>query len=180
MKTKPILFSTQMVEAILSGRKTMTRRVIRPQPSKYDTEKIVNWNEVIYPTPKFLKGDILWVRETFTYDSYFQDNSEIIIYKADDPNYPLNSGQKWKPSIFMPKEACRIFLKITDIKVERLQDISEEDAIKEGVKIDYIGSYRHCYGFVDLWKSINGEQSWIDNPFVWVISFERIEKPEKF
>lgn len=91
------------------------------------------------------------------------------IYKADYPNLKI---PKWKPGIHMPKEACRIFLKVTEVKVESLQDISQEDAKAEGVlRVDL---------FRDLWKSINGPESWESNPWVWVISFERIKKPENF
>jgi hypothetical protein len=97
----------------------------------------------------------------------------------------------WKPSIFMPKAACRIFLEITDVKVERLQDISEEDAINEGVELlpnnrykYYLSEYFDCinavHSFQTLWKSINGAESWEANPFVWAIEFKQITKPENF
>ena len=118
-------------------------------------------------------------------------------YKATD-TYP---EIKWKPSLFMPKEACRIFLEIEDVKVERLQDITEEDAINEGIFDMYRGkgiignAYRNyldkeggydsvaddaIHSFQTLWQKINGISSWDDNPFVWVNSFKSIERPSNF
>ncbi len=211
MKFIPILFSTPMVQAILEGRKIQTRRVIKQkdQPHlKYDNSCIDYSNgfgwvvkhqieedpdryEITqnFKCPYGQVGDILWVRESFT------KLASAIIYKADQ-SYELYLEAKWKPSIHMLKSACRIFLKIKSIRVERLQDISEEDAKAEGVKyvidpyigycgLDYIhGGYNLMTtpykGFRSLWKKINGEQSWDDNPWVWVIEFERIEKPENF
>jgi hypothetical protein len=170
----------------------------------------VDWNDVIYPMPKYKVGDILWVRETFR--EYFHVDrldEKIIEYKADNPPmirifddngfqvYKKDGREKlinWKPSIFMPKEAARIFLRIMDIRVERLQDISEEDAIAEGIEIvnekvpvkaykDYLGQYNYysnpINSFKSLWESINGEKSWEQNPYVWVIHFEKITKPTK-
>lgn len=197
---KPILFSTQMVQAILEGRKTQTRRVLKPQPLVH--------NEVIkMPIPvdeysKVLKqyvkkgyteiytkgvlqgmiapkcpfgevGDTIWVRETW------QTWALGWIYKASY-GADLPQNVKWKPSIFMPKEACRIFLKITNIRVERLQDISESDAECEGAKkmpLENLGGAfpNHKSGFESLWQSINGKESWDSNPYVWVIEFETIK-----
>ena len=230
---KPILFSTEMVKAILEGRKTQTRRIIKPQPD-FDrawknlgmTEKFGLETELEIPelnlTGYFLgvsspigdglkatgicipnvpikihKGDILWVRET----SVFLNNR--FIYKADnESSMMLFSG--WKPSIFMPKAACRIFLEVTDVRVERLQDISEGDAIAEG--IEYIdieepftvgyklyGKHRipdlmgrkavtgtSIESYQTLWESINGSENWAENPFVWVYTFKRVERPHGF
>lgn len=104
---------------------------------------------------------------------------------------------KWKPSLFMPKAACRIFLEVTDVKVERLQDINSEDAKAEGandwMKVDDmkmmagLGNWLipspfsgHQFGFLSIWCKINGCQSWLDNPWVWVVTFKKIEKPENF
>jgi hypothetical protein len=204
---KPILFSTPMVQAILDGRKTMTRRVMNPQPTHFDVKKIVDWNDVIYPMPKYKVGDILWVRETTCY-VMLDDAHDLLegakdriqfVYKAsvhsDWMEYAKEKfGYKWKPSIFMPREAARIFLRVTDIRVERLKDISEKDAIAEGIEIvnekvpvkpykDYLGQYNYysnpINSFKSLWESINGEKSWEQNPYVWVIHFEKITKPTK-
>lgn len=201
---KPILFSTQMVQSILEGRKTMTRRIIKPQPKLIESsgrwywEKALdvngsplvdasrNWWEYYGTSPYGKVGEVLWVRETWVHTgAYF-------IYKAgnkwsdewlNDDYVPTGEKIKWKPSIFMPKEACRIFLEITDIRVERLQEISEEDAIKEGIsKCRPTNSKKGMYHtapiglFKELWQSINGKESWDSNPFVWVIEFKRIDK----
>lgn len=200
-KIKPILFSTEMLQAILAERKTQTRRVVTPQPIKV-------WMNTPFKAtgktagrsiscPYGQVGNVLWVRETITYDASVIDGAQdVIIYKSDCPNYTLHSGQRWKPSIFMPKSAARIFLEITNIRVERLNDISEEDAIKEGViKIfnslfnewrfkDYANiksDWRSAVSsFQSLWASINGIGSWDKNPYVWVIEFKQVEKPLNF
>ena len=193
---KPILFSTEMVQAILSGRKTMTRRVL-PQKSTamewinagFTTEYILSkGNEAIR---KYNVGDVLWVRETTCYVMLDHAHDLLegakdriqFVYKAsvhsDWIEYAKEKyGYKWKPSIFMPKEAARIFLRVTDIRIEKLQDISEEDAIAEGCpygkadgSIDYAVGNKH---FPTLWANINGEQSWNENPLVWVICFEKL------
>jgi hypothetical protein len=141
-------------------------------------------------------GDVLWVREGF-YKPTADSLRGKYYYKADLDNHGW--GLKWKPSIHMPKEACRIFLKIKSIRVENLQDITEEDAIAEGVESwidDRLASkptrykvYYHEDGddsiysssakisFETLWQSINGPASYYQNPWVWVIEFERIERP---
>lgn len=223
----PILFSTPMVKAILEGRKTMTRRVIKKKYSntdivwkedKYGKRLIERQNDVPGPVknedgttthhlvsirdlkcPYGKIGDILWVRETFINDADFGE-PPIYVYKADCKNYPMSSGSHWMPSIFMPKEACRLFLKITSIRIERLHDISEEDSKKEGVLMHQGGkrylnytdekakitqAIYNCHtakeSFKTLWTLINGFRdepfAWFKNPFVWVVSFERVEKP---
>jgi len=200
MKIRPILFSTEMVQAILAGRKTQTRRIIKPQPIEDNgfwkhgrcssNVPFEEWGEGPFGYDKQYAevGDVLWVRETFmeTDGEYFYKAN----YDADDQKYIT-----WKPSIFMPKAAARIFLKITNIRVERLNDISEDDAEKEGVEEihpapfifrwkDYVISSNQLkcpiISFYTLWCSINGAKSWNANPFVWVIEFERIEKPLNF
>lgn len=148
-------------------------------------------------------GDVLWVREKFQLvtpygpeDYYFgyADNS-FSDNEASDKYYFCNSYE-WKPSIHMPKEACRIFLEITNIRVERLRDITQEDAIAEGIKTYFSTLFQedryHDYlnqdstwrspisSFESLWQSINGHESWDSNPWVWVIEFKRIEKPSNF
>ena len=223
MKYIPILFSTPMVQAILEGRKLMTRRtkgleeinknpnLYRYTTSDYRIEKLIHnfdmLNEDCNRLEKYVSakcpygkvGDVLWVRETFVPD-YFDNHSYG--YKADwnDVAAELMPEPKWKPSLFMPKAACRIFLEITDVRVERLRDITSEDAIKEGIerKSSLEWAYK-LYGnqkvnifnslinwgtaiesFYTLWQSINGKESWDKNPWVWVISFKRIEKPIDF
>ncbi|MBC7847234.1 MAG: hypothetical protein H7Y10_12155 [Flavobacterium sp.] len=190
-KYHPILFSTPMVQAILEGRKTQTRRIV-----KYPLQLkgwLVSIGESENPPPiefcPYEVGDVLWVRETFA-----EWPKVMFQYKAS--THIGSEIGKWKPSIFMPKEACRIFLKLKQIRVERLQDISEEDAIAEGVISffnplfqetrfkDYMISYSECReasrSFCSLWESINGLNSWNQNPFVWVYEFEQIEKPNDF
>lgn len=192
MNTKPILFSTEMVQAILAGRKTQTRRtkglkVVNNNPDShlFNSFSIDNenanfkklegmWQGVDVP---YKTGDVLWVRESFA-KVEFKDQPTLYLYKAN----PEHQSMKWKPSIHMPKEACRLFLKVTNVRTERLQDITEMDAIFEGCMqyekdTDWMTA---LYGFELLWKKINGESSWKSNPWVWVIEFERIEKPENF
>jgi hypothetical protein len=213
IKFKPILFSTPMVQAILEGRKTMTRRIIKSnhesglfavgrRKSDGQITKItsLDWDECSGDVTNDIQcrygkvGDVLWVRETWNCISYLNpDNTEYkYFYKADNGN----DFSKWKPSIFMPKATCRIFLEITNVKVERLQEISDEDAKSEGVEFipnmaypqnwkDYSDEFAPPlispqHSFISLWDSINGEESWEANPFVWVIEFKQIEKPENF
>lgn len=198
---RPILFSTPMVEAILSGQKTMTRRILKVKGCKpfipdntWDIDTISKWNKDFNPYGKV--GDILWVRETFSNGNIENKKHTGFRYKADDESFNV----KWKPSLFMPKDACRIFLEITEIRVERLQEISNEDCINEGIKREIFpptgkqyfyfypckdlrdDSYLDCpkTSFYSLWKSINGQKNWDDNPFVWVISFKRVERPYGF
>lgn len=210
-KIKPILFSTPMVQAILEGEKMMTRRLkgleeINANPQLWQIHHSV-WkstegnmgvlfqiqsgkseNRCCLAKMPYIKGDILWVRETW---NHWGATEYPFVYKATDLK---SCGHTWKPSIHMPYEAARIFLKVTDVRVERLQDISEEDAIAEGVE-NYDDGYFKWYGkppkgyavasakgainsFYSLWISINGEQSWNDNPWVWVYTFEKTEKPK--
>lgn len=201
---KPILFSGPMVRAILDGRNTQTRRVsgkylkgINNNPDDWacathhkDGSFIFHgprkvseeWAQRAYPEggggkcPYGIPGDILWVRETWS--QYFDE------LHNDDPYYQYRATQiapnfiKWKPSIFMPRSASRITLKITGIRVERLQDISEPDIMQEAPP-DF---WNHPNGpegaFIDLWDSTNKDRGfgWGINPWVWVISFKRITK----
>lgn len=220
MKTKPILFSTPMVKAILEGKKTQTRRVIQFELNnihyvfgmpKENIKLLADWSlsgidefrdnilsyyvqcDVDDSYSKEIKcpyeiGQILWVRETFcpVVDAHtFEDTG--FKYRADNNTQHYNGC--WKPSIFMPKVAARIFLKVTNVRIERLHDITESDAIDEGIKCidnvyyDYLSEkfYRKPYeSFCTLWTKINGKESWNKNPFVWVYEFERIEKPKNF
>ena len=207
MKEHPILFSTPMVQAILAGRKSQTRRIIKPQPHssareivssnqwkgkdfvarfKYDDQDIYEVTN-LYRCPYGQPGDHLWVRETFSIigtevsrdpGSYaIIDEAPQYVYKGQKQPH-IEKLLKWKPSIFMPRTASRITLLITDIRVERLQDISNEDAIAEGINMGETPCIEPMNAYAILWESINGKGSWDANPFVWVIKFERIEKQE--
>lgn len=206
IRARPIIFNTEMVKALLDDRKTQTRRVIKPQPDIDDnefTEEDVNasWKEGFIPVkcPYGDVGDLLWVRETFTYNThvhfddvnvhFYTNGSQLICYRADGDT--INNGDKWKPPLHMPCRFSRLALEITDIRVERLQDISEEDANAEGIEWDYgeesdgtevSGYFDYLKGdswdlsakdsFKTLWKSIKGNESWEENPLVWVIEFK--------
>lgn len=189
-KFHPILFSTPMVQAILEGRKTMTRRTkglecVNDEPDfytwcnevnqmdiphkaiRYDenyyyefTGKYNNSTSVITTCPYGKVGDILWVRETWQYTDSSLNMWPGYVYRATDPDWETYENWTWKPSIFMPKAACRIFLEITDIKVERLHDISEADAINEGIEKTFISDeLRDC-----RWKNYinNGKGSFCE------------------
>lgn len=196
-----------MVQSTMKGLKTMTRRVVKmPKDNIIDATwwytaftppgyisfraKHANgqYGESLVKCPYGQKGDILWVRETWNVEQYVLppegDHDELIyFYKATETKYP---DMKWRPSIFMPKTACRIHLKITSIRVERLQDIKSNDVIDEGAGsevrqmwlfgLDGKGRdevYRRS--FEKLWESINGKGSWDLNPWVWVISFKKTD-----
>src|SRR5690606_17756762 len=139
------------------------------------------------------KGDVFWVRETWK-KSPQKCTWQEYSYKANYPNVLSELGS-WRPSIHMPKEACRIFLEVTNVRVERLRDISESDAIAEGIEVInnekfgrvfkhyFMGNQEHYFkvpelSFQSLWQSINGKNSWEANPWVWVYDFKRVEKPE--
>jgi hypothetical protein len=179
MKEHPIIFSTEMVRAILKGRKTQTRRILKAKPGHiYLTE-----GDPGCPYGKI--GDRLWVRESFC------KNGELTIYKTDLGAEML---ERWKPSIHLKRKDARLFLEITNIRVERLQDISEEDCQAEGVKWQWNGECEECYQwsvsgdkksdewfdqaedcYKNLWDSIHKkENKWEDNPWVWVIEFKRV------
>ena len=165
---RPILFSGPMVRAILDGRKTQTRRAIKPHIIDMVPERC----------PYGKVGDNLWVRETW---SILPEDLGTVIYRAD--MWDHTHDVTWKPSVYMPKGACRLWLEITGVKVERLQDINNRDACAEGVNPwpEY-GTrsaeepeivWNHIDPFKKLWTEINGKESWVDNPFVWVIEFKR-------
>lgn len=218
-KILPILFSPPMVQSILEGRKTMTRREVKRKkaevagllylldaPEEFMGDKDTYKRELIRVGAKYEVGDVLWVRETWAnlmglVGEELTPQPIGYKYKADSPGY---IGSKWKPFIFMPKEACRIFLEVTGVKVERLQDITEEDAAREGVERDELwinGLFTSAvykdytcpqltdraewfskayYSFQTLWKSINGKESWDQNPFVFCYTFKRVDKPTGF
>lgn len=194
---RPILFNTEMVKEILGDRKTKTRRLVKEDkrgqwvavnnarnheygasvPCYLHREVSVDDKSRNIMYPKYDVGDILWVRETWSKD----ENGEYVYCTnygtTEDDSFPP-SMFKWRPSIHMPREAARIFLKVTDVRVERLQEITEEGAIKEGVK-----AYgpNNCSGtsariaFAQLWDSIY--KNWSENPWVWVIEFNKEERP---
>lgn len=193
---KPILFSTDMVQALLDGRKTQTRRTVKIFSSdENELRQNAKWLFENKTCPYGNPGDLLWVREACAYVmiEHAPDllegskDSNQWVYKAsmhaDFMEYAKETyGYKWKPSIHMPKDAARIWLKVTNVRVERLQDITNEDAISEGILknqnlyynyTEGIYNYRHPYSsFISLWLSINGKGSALKNPWVWVVEFE--------
>ena len=195
MSEKPILFSAPMVKAILDGRKTQTRRVLKPQPAGevYWNSLLAEWrwmasdgsdDEVNDPVViPYAPGDLLWVREAFAvheggpiYDAAGGQMDSVeteIVYRATDPN----GASRWKPSIYMPRTLSRITLRVTAVKVERLQEISEDDVRAEGVEFEGERGFRGppLELFSSLWDSINGDGAWDANPWVAAYSFERVK-----
>ena len=236
---KPILFNTEMVRAILEGRKTVTRRVVKPQPEErhipgesgcYTYRSIPCGLDGLTNFAPYRPGDILYVRETWRiWKAHRYDADVYIEYKAgkdgvangtvlqfpfgctDSPNRDTYDrfikkwgvGEKWRPSIHMPREAARIFLRVTDVQVERLQDITNEQARKEGCadRDDFSKVWNDCYatprpvkdgnGIISHYESYPWEniqetrtyrgKPWyvIGNPYLWVIQFERCEKTKE-
>ena len=206
----PILMSTPMVQAILEGRKTMTRRVIKPQPLEFylpDSDRIKALLKVpkhtiklqdrgnsdfihILPAPCYQVGDHLWVKETWRLSSH-KNGDECPCYKADNmcfcgrPSLAPIEGPLWKSGRFMFKKYARLWLEVTAVKAERLDQISEEDAIAEGTPIhDFfpvntarLAGLTTVSYFAQLWNSINGKtHPWASKPWVWVYTFKRIDK----
>ena len=201
MREKPVLFSTDMVRAILDGRKTQTRRVVKPQPSAGVRKSVFIKSGLEDGHGREIKtsyqpGDILYVRETWAmlnldYHPINVGNPDypvIYVYKADHETG--NDGPdriKWRPSIHMPREAARIFLKVIDVRVERLQDVTPEDIAAEGLPSFIIPPghehYKNVCGenwlgfdwYIKLWNNIYAKRGygWKVNPWVWVIEFER-------
>lgn len=205
IQSRPILFSDLMVRAILDNRKTQTRRVMKPQPLNYDGMLLWSppgspgnercqaaWGATSKSRPPICPygkvGDRLWVRESW------YSGAERVWYRADVEDLSQCGISGWKPSIFMPRSVSRLTLEITGIRVCQLQDVSEKEAVAEGVERQ--GGGWKCYGrcdvhdrgyhlrtsatasFMSLWNSISGDRpgcSWDDNPWVWAISFRRIE-----
>lgn len=214
---RPILFNTEMVKAILEGRKTCTRRIVknkyenadidwfenkygkrlvyiqndapapRKNPNGTTTHSLVAMEEIKKPCQI---GDILYVRETWMMQSMSNfDKKAKFLFKAE-PNenlkevilssdryedlikYAYKSG--WQPSLFMPKEAARIFLKVTNVRAEKLQDITEDQIKKEGIREEFPPLAQDA--FQELWDSTTKEYRWRLNHWVWVIEFERIER----
>lgn len=204
MKERPILFNGEMVRAIVAGWKTQTRRVIAQQPGpsvdivdcrpiycgpdvENDPRPQAIWTEYLgdgehllglVKCPFGAPSDRLWVRETWAphdEQAMSEKDASMVHYRADDPT-DYESDMGWKPSIHMPRWACRIVLEIVSVRVERLQDISPEDALAEGISSSAHGSY--VYDFRQLWDSCYGKReaaSWTANPWVWVVEFKRVE-----
>ena len=214
MKKRPIIFSGPMVRALLNGTKTQTRRVVKPQPTECGLEwatacggDFAAWHDpglmldehsedggpCQRVCPYGQPGDRLWVRETWQMaggnTGYWYAATDS---QADDGGPPVS---RWAPSIYMPRAASRITLEVTGVRVERLQHISEADALSEGIeRLTYGGlaTYRN-YSITDdlaevspmlesqidsyrtLWESINGPESWTKNPWVWVVEFKQVE-----
>lgn len=230
MSIKPIIFNDDMVQAILEGRKTVTRRVVRPQLPDHCQNCMVIHKEFIYDDntedvycarcgnplrnngfsykPPYHPGDILYVRETYV--TWHLPLGDILYcYKATDPNgnkRPTSPEfdcdldvRPWRPSIYMPKAAARIFLRVTDVRLEPLMDITDDGALHEGakgVRCDHYDLGEHgctdCMNtgwiepptveFMYIWdstikKSDLDSYGWDANPWVWVIEFERCDKP---
>jgi hypothetical protein len=196
MSERPIIFQGEMVRAIRNGRKTQTRRAIKPVPTFngggacHDAGALQqdyvepHW---VFPKtcPYGAPGDLLWVRETWA-PLPGSVVLNVAFYRADTKAAP--DDVRWRPSIHMPRWASRITLRITDVRVERLQDISEEDAEAEGLTKeiapnghvtwhvpDLLGAQTPCRAFRLLWEDINGAGAWDANPWVWVIEFERVK-----
>lgn len=195
-KERPILFSAPMVRAILEGRKTQTRRVVKQQPHAandpqhaalrgagwvwmaHDDRPSYTFATGDFRCPYGAPGDRLWVRETWA-----KAESPLIdetFYRADGEvdgrqrafSY-VKREPRWRPSIHMPRWASRIDLEVTGVHVERLQDISEADALAEGVAPE--APDECALAFRRLWESINGPDSWAADPWVWVVEFKRIK-----
>jgi hypothetical protein len=215
MTEKPILFSGPMVRAILDGRKTMTRRVIKVQPPVEATsagnysssrEGVTNRWTWMSGNPKdcdtweplddfrlpYAPGDLLWVRETWAeaceldeddkpatdMRTYYRADGEPFSRYLDPDTDTWRDGLKWKPSILMPRWASRITLRVTAVKVERLQDISEEDAKAEGVETPILPHWPSApfkSAFRGIWLDLHGPGSWEANPWVMAVSFERVK-----
>lgn len=193
---KPILFNTEMVQAILDSRKTTTRRIIKVNNSLEfmgfkEGKALLGKGCCIHETIKapYMPGDILYVRETWGIsnplgDFAMNNRTAEYVYKAGyskGERIPMVREQEknlgvWKPSIHMPKDVARIFLKVTSARVERLQDITEDGIRAEGITEEWPP---HAMDkFRKLWDSTTKEYRWETNPWVWVIEFERIEKSE--
>ncbi|TKU48098.1 hypothetical protein [Citrobacter sp. wls714] len=196
MKERGMIFNGEMVRAILDGRKTQTRRImkVQPEPSKsrpgdfwFSSKKLESMVHVSdlapgnspiadchlfyqeHCCPYGLPGDRIWVRETFG------DCGARLVYRADTDDGAKCKVKRWTPSIHMPRWASRILLEITDVRVERLASISNEDARTEGYPAEREadgGNSDPWLWFRDLWDGIYPEQSFKNNPWVWVIEFK--------
>ncbi|WP_413534328.1 hypothetical protein [Rahnella inusitata] len=204
MKERGMIFNSEMVRAILDGRKTQTHRIVKPQPELTKSSGF-SWKGAVFGSgsddhetnrnfahvkcPHGKPGDRIWVREAFRVMGCATDVARLM-YKASERNSFTEStrtvsvgectkqpSQNWTPSIHMPRWASRILLEITDVRVERLQAITLGDICKE-IGCGLYDFRPATYGFQvweELWESIYGEGSWTADPWVWVIEFKRIE-----
>jgi hypothetical protein len=204
VREKPILFSGPMVRAILDGRKTQTRRIIKPQPVYIESSGRWKWNptgavtasrewweymDSLSKCPYGTVGDRLWVRETWR-PILSGIHAGGFDYRADDPSASGEGFIPWKPSIHMPRRVSRLSLELTDVRAERLHEITAKDILAEGVverphQDPHLGkcpisAFDGCC-YPDLrsvwaagWSKINGSDSWTANPWVWVLEFERV------
>lgn len=219
MKDRPILFSAPMVRALLDGSKTQTRRVVKPQPERRSIADVGSmlgfkkrhgegfwlWpnakDRIIAECPFGQSGDRLWVRESLSYDAeyghyYVASRPRVYLCSRFDNkeeetgySYEMDMACRAIPSIHLPRKYSRITLEIIDVRVERLQDISEADALADGIK-QYRGALRWVRyldamtgeaihntardAYRALWESINGPGSWDANPWVWVVEFKQL------
>jgi hypothetical protein len=196
MKERPILFNAEMVRAILDGRKTQTRRIMKfvetNQPPT-NPDKFIATDGFLATCPYGIPGDRLWVRETWCAVAdgpigicpgiaYRVDNSIAWRDTLPDGTTVYNASKpqiwKWRPSIHMPRWASRITLEVVSVRVERVQDIGDTDALAEGI-YPITDSLSNCNGaryyFQSLWDSINAApHAWADNPWVWVVEFRKV------
>lgn len=211
MRERPILFSAPMVRALLAGAKTQTRRALRDQ-NPVDlgafldgahlsrrpvldkvAQAVVGHRHAPVRCPYGKPGDQLWVREAWSFAGTLDPG--VLVYRADYPacvpphyeNVPPATALKWRPSIHLGRDQSRITLEVTEVRVERLLDISKADAIAEGITFCQRlqgwhvenGTHFHCVNpresYWSLWESINGPDSWAANPFVWAITFRRLQ-----
>ena len=173
---KGILFKAEMVCAILEGRKTMTRRVIKEMNTDFLKDKNIDntfynpeTGKPIVPHPKYKVGEIIYVKET--YFNEMNDNKYLTFYKADNINI---GGYSWKSSMFMPEKYSRIKLQIENIRVVRVQDTSLDDMESEGIKLDV--PYKMREAWIKLWNSINKPPyAWADNPYIFCYEFKVVK-----
>ena len=194
MKERQILFGGPMVRAILEGRKTQTRRALKTQPldvlpMKGD-QAGKSWvghmsmnpsRGVVFGCRYGRQEDRLWVREKH----WIEPSERWIVYAADENQREQEQVDRWRPSIHMPRWASRITLKITDVRVQRVQEITPADCLSEGVEYERHGKglgdacdeIRMIQSFINLWDSLNAKRGfgWESNPYVWAIEFERVE-----
>lgn len=215
MTARPIIFSAPMIRALLDGQKTQTRRIVKPQPTTSFWEPYScpdgRWNWVMKNTGmgsgdpfrcRFGQpGDLLWVREVWALCGSLAnvrpkdfEFPHIVLrdglrYQSDDDGYD-GTVQYWRPSIHMPRWASRLTLRLTDVRIERLQEISEADAQAEGITGPHYVGYQAYFlpgdskpryscataAFECLWESLHGPDSWATNPWVWALTFELIHK----
>ncbi len=219
VERRPILFSGEMVRAILDGRKTQTRRVVKPQPVQSPSGtawswKLTAWTDAcrgqisdlspLDKCPFGVPGDRLWVRETWRPEELSKDGDlsafeDGIRYRADRSFRTIENTReaadawvrvndhtdRWRPSIHMPRWASRIELEVTEVRVERLQEISSHDALEEGIELyggctsnEDMQGWDPCEHFASGWDGLNAKRGfgWDTNPWVWVVEFRRLER----